>query len=327
MRALVVLLLLTAGLAGCSDGGDGTEAGTGEPASGAHGAHGTHDAATHILAPTWEVGQWWKLESDQASAPFTHVVSGEAGDDWVLDTDSADIAFFDARFDISFLGKVRKSDLAGSQGAQRVEFFQFPLTQHKNWTTTWDGAPIKVHVASVEAGKAKLEARHGNGTPYADYTYDEKTGYFGEYAFYAADGVTIGFAAKVSSSGKAFSGDLVRWALETKYEHHGALAPTTQGFDVDAGFTDVWVDLHLTCTQGAFSLTFGPAAGAPEDRGYALSGPCPAQLDETSTITAPPQDNEAWGVVAAGPPQGIELDLSIIARTQTLFKPGATPSA
>lgn len=323
MRALVpVLVLLAASLAGCSGGGDdgGGDAGGGTHAPGGHGAH---DSATHLLAPTWEVGQWWKLESEQAAAPFTHVVSGEAGADWVMDTDSPDIAFFNARSDISFLGDVRKADLAGSQGAQRVEFFQFPLTLHKNWTTSWDGLPIEIHVVSVEAGKARLEARHENGTPYADYTYDDKTGYFGEYTFYAPDGETAAFAAKVTSSGKGFSGDLVRWTLAVLYEASGPMAPAARTFDVDAGFTDVWASVALACDTGAITFNFGPATGPVEQRGFSVNDPCPFSLQEQLTLAAPSQQ-EAWGIQqGATPTTQATLDLVILLRTQTLFKPGA----
>jgi hypothetical protein len=325
MRALALAALLMAvGLAGCSDdgGGDGAEAGAG---MGSGGMHGAHDAATHILAPAWEVGQWWALASEQASGPFTHVVSGEKGEDWVLDTDSPDIAFFDARFDISFLGSVRKSDLAGSQGSQRVEFFQFPLTEGKNWTTTWDGLPMTLEVASVAGGKAAIEARHANGTLYADYTYDAKTGYFGEYTFYAPDGETAGFAAKVTSSGKGFSGDLVRWGLAVLYESSGPLTPGARSFEVGPGLTDVWASVDLGCDTGAVTLNFGPFTGPAEERGFSANGPCPLALSEQFTISAPAAE-EAWGVQeGATPTTQSALDLTILARTQTLFKAGAAP--
>ena len=210
MRALLPLfVLLTASLAGCSDDdGDGGGASNGGAAS--HGAHGEHDAATHILAPTWEVGQWWTLESAQASAPFTHVVSGEAGEDWILDTDSADIAFFDARYDISFLGPVRKADLAGSQGSARVEFLRFPLQAQLNWSTTWDDLPMRIHVKSVEDGEGRLTAMHENGTMYAQYTYSARQAYFTVFTFFEADGSTVSFEWTLQDAGKAFADPLVR---------------------------------------------------------------------------------------------------------------------
>ncbi|MEK6976425.1 MAG: hypothetical protein AABY18_08810 [Candidatus Thermoplasmatota archaeon] len=326
MRAMpVIVVLVAAALAGCSDStsssNDGDTKGTPQ-----HGAHGGMDAATHILAPTWEAGQWWTLASDQASGPFTHVVSGEAGTDWIVDTDSADIAFFDARFDISFLGPVRKSDLAGSQGSERVEFFQFPLNAGKNWTTTWDGFTIKINVTSVAAGKAQLEARHANGTLYASYSYEANLGYFRDYSFYGPDGTTVAFAAKVTSSGKAFAGDLVRWTLEPAYEFHGPMVQAAQNFDVSPGLTDVWASVAVDCPAGAITLNFGPFTGPAQERGFSANGPCPMAFAETLTISAPVQQ-ESWGVEQTSVPGATtaQLDLVILLRTQALFKAGAAP--
>src|SRR5687767_6415364 len=107
MRALAAAALAALLLAGCSDVEEPADPG---PVGGAD-AHGGHAAGAHLLAPDWKVGDYWTLTSPQGGT-FTHAVSGEAGGDWVVDTDHPDTAFFDALFDISFLGKVRKSDLA-----------------------------------------------------------------------------------------------------------------------------------------------------------------------------------------------------------------------
>lgn len=310
-------------LAGCSDGGGAGGAGDGDGATHPPGHTGSLD---EIPAPLWQVGQWWQLASEQSDAGFTHVVSGESATDWTMDTDSQDIAFFDARFDISFLGQVRKSDLAGSQGGDRVQFFQFPLSLDRTWTTTWDGAPITVTVVGLDAAGAELEARHANGTLYAKYTYDVDLAYFGEYAFYAPDGETVGFAATVTDAGTAFSGELVRWTLDTLFEAHEAVGGRSTNFVVEPGYDDLWIDLHLACPQqGAVSVTFGPPTGPAEERGFTATGPCPTQLDETSTVTAPATP-EQWGVfLASAPPQNAFLDLVILGRTLSTFAVGEAP--
>jgi hypothetical protein len=324
---LPLLLLLAASLAGCSDGGGGDDdpgmGGTGGAAG--HGAHGGSDSATHLLAPTWEVGQWWTWTSEQAAAPFTYVVSKDAGQDWILDTDSPDIAFFNAQSDISLLGQVRKADLAGSQGTQRVEFFQFPLTAQKNWTATWDGLPVTIQVDSVANGVAELSATHENGTPYASYSYDAKTGYFRDTTFYAADGVTVAFAATVTASGKAFSGDLVRWTLETLFEKHGTWAPSTATSNVGPGYTDVWLSVAISCTTGAFTLNFGPLTGPAEERGLSANGPCPQEFADSYVVSAPTQA-ELWGYQeAAAPTTDGTRDVLALLRTQATFKAGEAP--
>src|SRR5690349_2278920 len=117
---LPLLLLALAGCAG-SDAPAADEADGGDGLPMEHGAHGSADAGTHLLVPEWAVGDFWTMSSPQGGT-FTYAVSADAGADWVMDTDNLDNAFFDARGDISFLGKVRKLDLAGSQGTTRVEF-------------------------------------------------------------------------------------------------------------------------------------------------------------------------------------------------------------
>lgn len=330
MRILVAALAVAAlALAGCSGDDPSGPGSTGDgAAAGGHGGHGSLDPSTHLVAPNWTVGQWWTLGSEQAAAPFTHVVSADGGADWVVDTDSPDIAFFDARFDISFLGKVRKSDLAGSQGNERVKFFDFPLTAGKEWTTTWDGQDVKAKAVTVEDGLATIEARLGNGTLYAKYTYDAKAGYFRDYAFYGADGVTVGFAAKLASSGTGFAGDLLRWTLQTKYEAHGPFAPGLTGFTLDTGITDIWMDFHLACTAGAVSVNVGAITGIQQERGYSANGPCPAAIDQTFTLDPPAQDGEQWGSSVVAEPQTTQgtLDVTVITRTATTFKAGSAPA-
>lgn len=323
---LLALLVSSVALAGCGDGGGGGQDDTDGAGGGGRHPPGHTGPLDEIAAPTWQVGQWWQLSSEQTGAAFTHVVSGETPTDWAMDTDSPDIAFFDARFDISFLGPVRKSDLAGSQGDDRVQFFQFPLALNKTWTTTWDGAPITITVVGLDVAGAELEARHANGTLYAAYTYDVEMAYFGEYAFYGPDGETVGFAATVIDTGTGFTGDLVRWSLDNLFESHGPLQQRSSTFTVPPGYTDIWMDVHIACTQpGAATVTFGPPTGPAQERGFTATGPCPMQVDETSAVTAP-TENEPWGVFLAGAPLDVvHLDLTILGRTLTVFGPGEAP--
>lgn len=324
MRLTTAALVACLALAGCTDGGGDASPGGGTPAGDA-GEDGLVDGDTRLQLPSWEVGQWWTLSSDQAAAPFTHVVAANGSADYTLATDSPDLAFFDARFDISFLGPVRKSDLAGSQGSTRVQFFEFPLTAGKSWSTTWDGLDIDINVTSVQGGLAKLEARHANGTLYAAYSFDGKTGYFRDYAFYGADGTTVGFAAKATASGKDFAGDLVRWQLQELYSFHGPMAgPVAQNFDIDPGATDVWIGVAIACSAGAVTLNVGASTGIQSERGVSANGPCPLQFSEQFAITAPMQQ-EAWGVQhAPAPPAATTatLDLDVLLRTLTTFAPG-----
>lgn len=271
-----------------------------------------------LPAPNWTVGQWWTLASEQLQAPFSHVVAQDAGTDWLVGTDDPEVAFFDARFDISFLGPVRKADLAGSQGSQRVEFFRFPLQPDKNWTTQWDGLDVRIEVLGVADGRAKLESRLGNGTLHASYTYDAALGYFRDYQFYESDGATVSFAAAVTSSGTDFTGSLARWELETVFESAGAFnGGATASFEVTAANTDVYIEVNLDCQAGAFTISVLPPSGPADQRGFSASGPCPATVAETGIAAAPTED-EQWVLLTQALPGATMATLDMVVYVRTL---------
>lgn len=322
-----LLAMAFVALAGCS-GGEQDPA-TDDPAAGMPaGPHGAHAAGAHLLAPVWELGDWWTLDSAQGGA-FTHAVSADGGDDWVVDTDSPDIAFFDAQTDISFLGNVRKADLAGSQGSTRVEFLRFPLQPDQSWTTTWDGESITVRTADVRDGRADLVATRADGSMYAEYSYSDQARYFTRFAFYDPTGSEVGFEWRLSQSGGSFAGTLVRWQLETLFETHGAI-PTAHAsmFPVRAGYTDVWIAAALDCTAGAVTLALGPPTGPAEDRGYSEQGPCPLAEADGYPLAAPTAA-EQWGALLSGVPGATTgtLDLVAYGRTAAEFRVGEAPSA
>ncbi|MFA5943327.1 MAG: hypothetical protein WC876_02550 [Candidatus Thermoplasmatota archaeon] len=324
MRAQHLLLVPMLLLAGCA----GSDASTddGSPAV-SPGANGEHDVLTHILAPEWAIGNYWTLQSPQGGT-FTHVVSGEAGDDWTMDTDNPDIAFFDAQGDISFLGKVRKADLAGSQGSSRVEFLRFPLQANLTWTTSWDGAPTTISVVKVADGKADLKATRADGTTYADYTYSDKAGYFSRFVFYDATGTAVGFEWSLQTSGAAFGSPLVRWSLTELFAFHGAI-PAGQGgtFLVDPGFTDVYLSTALNCTAGAVTIAIGPPTGPAENRGFSGVGPCPLLVVDDYAVSAPTAA-EQWGVLINGVPGATTgtFDIVVHGRVLVEFAAGQAPT-
>jgi hypothetical protein len=325
MRALAPAPLSLLLLAGCS-GDPASEAGP-TPSPGA-GPHGAHDDGTHLLLPEWQVGDHWTLSSPQGGV-FTHAVSGESGDDWVMDTDNPDTAFFDAQGDISFLGKVRKSDLAGSQGTTRVEFLRFPLQSGMSWSTTWDGAPTMIHVGEVADGEADLMAMRADGTTYAEYTYSDKAGYFSRFAFYDPAGTAIGFEWSLQASGASFGGQLVRWTLDELFTASGTIPSTGAAqttFAVEPGYTDLWVAATIDCTAGALVVAFGPPDGPAHNRGYSANGQCPLVAHDAYSVSAPPQ-SEQWGYVMTAPPTVTTgtIDLHLYGRTLSQFAVGQAP--
>lgn len=320
-----LLALLLAGCAGGGEGGDAGGEGDGDGPTGSGVRHGAHDASSHLLAPEWRLGDWWALESPEGG-PFTHAVSTDAGDHWLVDTDSPDTAFFDALDDISFLGPVRKSDLAGSQGELRVEFLRFPLQAGANWTTEWDGGPKRIEVLDVQRGQASLRSTREDGTTHAEYAYSDAARYFTRFAFHDANG-TPAFTWTLRASGSSYSGDLVRWTLAVLHEVSGPIPQgAAQLFPVAAGFTDVWVQAELVCGAGAVALAAGPVTGPAEDRGYSAAGPCPL-MDVSGYAVAAPAAEEQWGFLGSSAPAATQgtFDLTVMGRTLHPFRVGEAP--
>lgn len=297
-------MLLAGLLAGCS----GDAPADGPSGSDALPSHGAHNAGTHLLAPNWTLGDYWTWSSPQIEEPYTSVLVAESATDWTMGTDNQEIAFFDARFDIASLGAVRKSDLAGSQGSTRVQFFQFPMMAGNTWSTTWDELPLTMEVVDVQGGIAKIEAKRADGTFYAKYTYDDNKGYFGQIDYYNDDGTEIGFSSRITGSGKGFSGDLVRWTYTTALEMGGPIAGTAfgQNLPVPLTITDVYAELFVDCTAGAFVAGVAPmpvvtAIAGLEDRGTGTTdGACPLQMAFSDSVgepraTVPGSTEEQWG--------------------------------
>ncbi len=322
-------------LAGCADDAPSPDAEHGT--MGTMGLHGGQDAALHLLAPNWTLGDWWAWTSPQIEGTYTSALAADQGSDWFMATDHPEIAWFDARFDIASLGQVRKSDLAGSQGNTRVEFFRFPLMANATWTTTWDAAPITVLVTGIDKGVASLEATRADGTLYATYTYKDSHGYFGQIEYYDANGTAVGYEAQVTGSGKGFQGDLVRWEHQAVLEASGDIAGASyaQTMSVPLSATDVYADLFVACASGAFVAGVAPlpivtTLAGVDGRGVGTtSGACPLSIAFSGSVGAPRQTvpestEEQWGFSAAGAPGAVgAFAFNLYIRTQTLYQVGA----
>lgn len=307
LPAIVPALVAALVLSGCSGSPGGPDEQT------------THDPLTHaqlvgFTLPEWRVGDAWEWSSPQLGS-YTYIITSSSGSDWVMDTDNAGVAFFDAQNDISTLGQIRKSDLAGSQGSTRVEFFRFPLKANMTWSTQWDGQDLKVAVTHMMPEMAHIEARRADGTLHASYTYDNRTRYFGDLAFHDANG-TMAFSSSVVSASRNHAGPGVRYELEPLVSMSSDLkGGSSQTYTVGPAFTDVWMRLEATCTQGVYSIAAGPPTGPVDERGEASQGPCPAAFSATA-VEATPDADEVWGAVITGTPatEG-SASIEIVART------------
>lgn len=198
LRLVVFLSAMALVFSGCTDAPDDDDVRT--DAGGQ-----TTDAA----APEWTIGNYWTYESPNGTTSL--VVTGEEGGDWILESDDAELALIDTQSDLSWMGAIRKSDLAGSQGSQRIKFFDFPLEDSKEWTTTWDGESVNIVASFEEEGRYRMEAQMG-GEPYADYVYDAQVGYFEKITWIGImDGQDWGLS--LTDSGQEFSGTIHRYEI------------------------------------------------------------------------------------------------------------------
>lgn len=334
MRILVVAASLVLLLAGCS--GPPAAAPSSTLPDGSVVAAGDKGVA----APEWAVGDWWNFTGPFGG--FDYVVSAADGDDYTIDTGARSLAWFDARNDISTMGPVRKSDLAGSQGQTRVQFFDFPLKDNKTWTMTLDegqgGGELKVTAKRTGADTFQMTARFDNGTAYLSYTYSNKTKWFTEIDFKDGQGGSA-FKVALARHGKGFSGDLVRWDFTTVVEVEGDLAtarPETMFYGVPVTATDVYVDVELHCTAGAAGAGTAPvpfvgSLAGTDNRGAGDPGAqCPLDVSFHGSAgpVQPPATGQVeqwgWDLVGGAGTTGT-YDFSIFVRTATPFKAGEVP--
>lgn len=316
---LAVALVLPLGLAGCAGNGGGSTSPTA-------GAAARGPAAPHaLMPPVLKVGDWWNYTAPGGA--LSYVVSADNGDDYTMDTDNPGLAFFNALSDVSTLGPIRKADLAGSQGSDRVAFLQWPLVDGKNWTTTWDGLPIHI-TAKVAGGEARMEGRRANGTLYVAYTYSNRTRWFTDLDFKDPKGESA-FELKLQASGAKFPGTIKRWDLAKVVDLKGDLAspPVPASYNVPVSATDVYVTASVSCTTGLAEVGTSPApfvgaATGTDPRGGGVGGsPCP--LGDTfagsaGAPKAPPQGGatETWGYsVTTAPGTAGSYALTILVRT------------
>lgn len=305
-------------------------AGCASPATPQASATPSITATPSTTVPSWSVGDWWNFTSP--GGPLTYAVSGQVGSDYTMDTDNAGLAFFDARTDVSTLGAIRVSDLAGSQGKTRVAFFDWPLQDAKQWNTTWDGQQVHVRAHRTSATGAAparytMTATRTDGSTYATYDYDAAIRWFSRLAFFDAQGANQ-YELKLAAHGSAFAKPLVRWSLDPiQDEDYNATPTNDQGqFNVPAGATDVWIQRSVDCTAGSWLVLVGPLGSSAPATGMDDQGTCPAQDTITQVVPVVAGAEGSWGYLtnAAGNPP-VHLHVTVLVRTRVTFTAGHTP--
>jgi hypothetical protein len=317
---LPLVLLLAAALAGCAgDGGGADDAGgdrSGVTGVSVRKGDGPNGPPMTVEKPEWSVGDAWTYSFNGADT--TYVITSETATDWIMETDSAERSFSDLREDVSRLGPQRKSDLAGSQDDERVEYFRWPLTDGAVWSTTWDHQPVTINSLVLE-DHADLRATDAAGNLVYRYSYDVANRWFTELHHYAPGGGEV-VSLVLSKAVHNWTGNVVRWDLVQVVASKGneSLPPTVAGdFAVPEGATDVWADYRFLCTgAGGYTVSVRPlGAGLAAQQGKLDSGPCTAQVAFTGVLADAPQAGQ-WSMAIMAGGQTVDYAYTLLVRTR-----------
>ncbi len=265
------------------------------------------------------VGDAWEWEAPWGI--YTLVVTGETATDYIIESDGPDIAWFNEIEPVSTMGPQRKSDLAGSQGDTRVQFFDWPLSDGKQWATQWDGNDYKLTAAAKGDGVFEIQAHQGDILR-VSYTFDPEVKWFREMTFYDENG-TNSQPVKLREHITGWSGAVARWTYEV-LDEDTITGPSTgppKTYTIPAEATDLHLEVDFSCTEpGAVFFALGPAEAIPsiatgaESDGYTINRQCPDGFSEAVTISETPTEG-TWGNLHAFASADAEISYRFLART------------
>lgn len=326
LAPLLAVLFLALPFAGCLDD-EGAPAPAVDTEDGLEGGPtvdvedpATGEVVQGLAKPEWEVGHYWTFEGSDGREP-TFVVSEDRGDHWMMDTTDDQFAFFTAIADISTLGLQRKSDLAGSQGSDRIRFFDFPLTDGKSWETVWDGEPHTVTAAKTGDTEYTMAATRADGSTYAEYSIDADSHWFRSLTYYGADG-TEQYSATLKEHASDWTGEVLRYTVEEAFlAHHGddtrPVNAEQTSVTLRADQTDLFMLLHLDCDTGVFSLTVKHDDG---QTGWDHHMPC-GQMGMLDVVADTPGTYQV-ALVDAAPGDADRYFVQLFTRTLETFQVG-----
>lgn len=307
MRAFLVPLLVLS--AGCLTAPEDVETASVEPAVPTDPATGlplavapAFDKNSSVDAPEWRVGDAWTVETHGAGEPerATLVVASASGAMYEMRSTSEQMATFDAVFDVSYLGDVRASDLAGHQQGQPIRFFAFPLEDGKSWTTTWDGQEISLRAGfspSIPApGGAKpgfiIQGTTADGQTYVEYDYVPALRWWSHIVF------TEGYGFKVTAATANWTGEVLEGTSKVLLTLAPA-GPTTSTpggvFMVEAGQSAVTVIVMGHASAYARGLAIVDPDGTEHAGPVAEESPAPGAVFDLRIL---PGTAGEWRVLA-----------------------------
>ncbi|HWH07658.1 MAG TPA: hypothetical protein VNX21_00565 [Candidatus Thermoplasmatota archaeon] len=310
MRSVLVLTLalVAAGCIGPSEPVESasvTPTGVAAEAAGLVGA--VLDRNASVDAPEWRVGDAWTIESTGVgdAGPATLVVVAADAGSYQVRPSSEDLATFDAMFDISYVGRVRASDLAGHQQDQPVKFFDFPLRDGSAWSTTWDGLDVSLRAGFQPAIPTPLGPQPGfviqgttaDGATYVEYDYVPALKWWSHLHF------TEGYGFQVTGASSNWTGQYAVATAKTLLALASGAGAPAGTFTVDAEQTAV----AMLLAGGAEAFVRGLVVVDPDNTEHAgpdvEASPTPAGTFEVVLL---PGKAGQWKVAApaAHPPGG-----------------------
>lgn len=212
--------------------------------------------------PRWNVGDAWSITSHGFGAQESSflVVTAATSDAYTLSTTSEQEAGYDAMFDISYIGQLRASDLAGSQQGTPILYYSWPLAEGKTWTTTWDGLAVTLTATAKPAGGFTIVGV-ADGTDYVNYDYDPELKWWSYLNFVRDEyGITIG-RLETGWTGEVAS------ALAKEVYASSTTAPVASAnsgaFTIDEGQSFAMVTLAGGGAQWARAFHLIDPSGAP----------------------------------------------------------------
>lgn len=294
MSRVVAASLLAILLAGCSDAPEPATVGD-DPVSAPDGAPVLLDASSSVMAPTWQVGQWWEWEiffDDRVNEEtFCSIVQADDPAGYVLVTEKEWAAKDEATFNRPLLGLAAKGDLTTAGWGGDLDLLDFPLSDGKTWTArmpniAWDVLrPAETaEVAMTARFDAELQGYRINGVAgggtILEATYLPATGWFGELVFHDIDpgqeGIEVGFRAK--SAGLNYTGPYFRHTAIplVAFEDNNGFDddPTQGGQPITTAPQPHWT---FTMTEGTLLYGFIEVEAVAGARGLVLVDPANQQ--------------------------------------------------
>ena len=193
--AVIVLLSVTcmAGCTGNSSGGD--------------------DSDGSLLAPSWEIGDWWLYTfstpdfSDDTTKLVVSSTSEEQGSAYMLAISSLTEARRHAVLNHNpFLGRIMHSDLGAFENGVSQPVLSFPLEEGNSWSFTLFSIEWEAYASRVSGSSAEIVATSSDGSR-LDYVFDSEVGFFSSFIWKDQTG-TDNLRMMLSDNGKGHTGDV-----------------------------------------------------------------------------------------------------------------------